>query len=50
MSKKTKSLLIFIGTITITSIGESFVPLFPFIAVGCFITYMLGRWERDNEI
>jgi len=50
MSKKNKALLIFIGTVAIVSIAESFIPLAPFIALGCFVTYMLGRWEVKNGL
>jgi hypothetical protein len=50
MSKKNKALIIFISIIGLTSIGESLLPIFPFIALGCFGTYMLGRWEKDNGL
>lgn len=50
MSKKNKSLLIFLLIIALTSIGESLFPIFPFIGIGCFLTYLLGRWEKENNI
>lgn len=50
MNKKNKALIIFLLIIALTSIGETLLPKFPFIALGCFGTYTLGRWEKDNGL
>ena len=50
MNKKNKALIIFISIVGLTSIGEAYLPIAPFISIGCFGTYMLGRWEKDNGL
>lgn len=50
MNKKNKSLIVFISIIGLTSIGESLFPIFPFIAIGCFATYMLGKTQASDVI
>jgi hypothetical protein len=50
MSKKNKALIIFLSIVGLTKLGEMFLPIAPFIAIGCFGTYMLGRWEKANGL
>jgi len=50
MSKKTKALIIFFSIVGLTSLGEMLLPKGPFIAIGCFGTYMLGRWEKTHGL
>ena len=45
---KVKTFLMFLGIILVTSIGESFLPIFPFIALGCLGAFHLGKREKDN--
>lgn len=46
---KIKTGLIFLGIILLTSIGESFYPMFPFIAIGCFASFYLGNIEEQKN-
>ena len=45
MSKKNKGLIIFLLIVCVTSIGETILPFFPFIAIGCYCAYLLGKYD-----